>query len=361
MKELTLSQYLSQNEKRAEEIRDGQAKSRTKLIRFIVIFVVALVLGIALSFVAKWGVSTLKYNKLTAAANSQDTAAVQSVANDLRLLSFKDATLVYENAFLGNSNQSIIAQRGKICTIDGIKYQAVNGKLERVDNGKTSTLLEKEVSYINRYGKSVLFRDDATNQVCVLENGQEKVLISKAKAGQIMTKGNTVYYTDQNDGNALYQYDGKTSSKVYTGNCSEFALIGNYILVRTANNYLVLLDSAGVTKEILHGVQYFLTTDRIYAYSNGVVFTIDFTFRNAKKVCEGKGVPLYIGSNGIYLQNESKIVLLKDDIESTIAENVLVCKGIYEQGGNKVVINTVSIGENGKEDVYKEYSVGAAK
>ncbi len=330
------------------------AKKNKKIIASTIIFafiiVGAIFAGIYFGAIAR----EYRYKNLVKAISVNDKVAANNSFRFEDLLGYKDSALIYEKIFMGNSNSNIITNEGKICFHNDVLYQSINGCLESIKELNTNVIYEKDVSYINVWKNSIIFRNNEDQTLYKFNPLSGKITqLTTCRVGETIVAHDTIFFKKPAD-SKVYFFDSKFSeNNVTSEGVLKFAILGKYILYLNQDS---VLKKKSLTKgNIFYSLDHisnFVCSDRIYACSGENIFSFSPDFECAKLICKGKGSLLAVGNNGIYTIKDSKLLLINEDTEKILAEDVPICNGIFEISKNEIILSKTSL--DGETTIKKE-------
>ncbi len=165
----------------------------------------------------------------------------------LDILDYKDAFDLWNSNACGNDINTLLAG-GSVYSRAGISVLPSTTKQNRYAISKDGSVIwqiSTQISSINVWGDKVYYRDDAKQQLCVLDivSRKSSILVSE-NVGSFIVTSEKIYFTDLSKNSSLYWIsidgDGKPVL-LLDGPIDQFAVLGDTILFRGYDNVLYAL------------------------------------------------------------------------------------------------------------------------
>ena len=345
MNNSTVFDLIQQENIELEELK-SQNKNRAKRFKvltiiFLVVFAISIIAGIAISRISL----KKRYAQLI---DASDSGTIDKYIDlfDKEILKYDNGLLLYQYYFLGNDNRLITTKSGKECRFNEGIIKSENGVTTYINGDKNTVVVEKDVSYINRYEDGLIFIDDESNKIYKSDLNNLVEVLQDYSVKELIVSENNLFFINSKDNTIWYSDDLKTAKQFSEISALQFSFVGKYILAQNDEDELVLINEKGKILKTIKNVDNFIVSEKVYVgFTDGTIISMNYDFSGSKKLCEPKGRLCFVGDFGVYVQSDTSVLLIADDDIQTLAENVEVLKGVTELENGQITLNTVSNGQ----------------
>lgn len=342
----TAVELIQEQKEKIDKLREKQTKKAKVFNPFLIALIAAVLVSIIAGALSTKTLRNSAHDSLVEAVSSGDKEEASAQFSSKSNLGFEDSSFMYEQMFLGNTNLSLMSQSGKILYDGDNLYQSIEGILQLVKSGEAKTIYESDVSYLNKYGDEILFRDDKTKHLMKYNpnDGSVSTLNDKYSFGETIVDDGTIYFINLSEDKGIFAIDDTGTTVVNKKDHEKFAIVGNYILCLRANGTFHYIDKVSKSSlNQLKDISNFVVYGKVYAQSGDRIFSFTPDFRNSTLECEGMGDLIFVGKNGIYTHDIDTIELIKDGVSKTILDEVSMCKEIYEANESQAIVRKITI------------------
>ena len=342
----TAVELIQEQKQKIDKLKKKESKKSKVFNPFLIAFIAIVFVSFVIGGISTKSLRQNAYESLLKAVSSGDKEKAYSQFSSKSNLGFENSAIMYEQMFLGNTNLSLMSQSGKILYDGDNLYQSIEGILQLVKSGEAKTIYESDVSYLNKYGDEILFRDDKTKHLMKYnpENGSVASVNDTYSFGETIVDNGTIYFINLSENKGLYSLNDSGADLINKNDHEKFAIVGKYILCLRANGTFYYIDKASKsTSNQLKDISNFVVYGKVYAQSEDRIFSFTPDFRNSTLECEGMGDLILVGKNGIYTHDIDTIELIKDGVSKTILDEVSMCKEIYEASDSQVIVRKITI------------------